>query len=433
MKRVEIKELIEKIEGEAELDFTFNDGEIEDVKINFGFYRGIEEILRGKDARDALVITPRVCGICNHAHLIASVRAIEDGYQRAGVEVNLSSKAKDIREFTLACELIQNHIKWLYMTILPQLESYVEQKSEENYAIKASYLSATITKALAIFAGQWPHSSYAVVGGVSCDPTHLDVIQAQSLVEESIRFFEQVVIGMSLEKYLSIESVTQLSKIGGDFGKLLYLVGSNDMATIGKSHDRFIVFAKSPISSCAKSIGTQCSKVDVRYVKESIQDNSVAKAVAYKKRLYEVGSLSRGMVAKRPIIKSLHKRYKDSLMTRVFARVDEVGVLLNICKNLLQNLVLDEPSCRLPLNKMALNFEGVGVVEAARGSLIHQTKVKNGKIVNYEIITPTQWNLSHGTKEEQGVAIKAMVGAKSVEEATFIFRTFDVCSVCTTQ
>jgi len=433
VKKIAIKQLIEKIEGEAELDFTFNDGEIEDVKINFGFYRGIEEILRGKDARDALVITPRVCGICNHAHLIASVRAIEDGYRQAGIKVELSNKAKDIREFTLACELIQNHIKWLYMTILPQLESHIGQRSEENYAIKASYLSATITKSLAIFAGQWPHSSYAVVGGVSCDPTHLDVIQAQSLVEESIRFFEQVVIGMSLEEYLAIKSITQLSEIRGDFGKLLYLLGSNDMATIGKSHDRFIVFGDSPISASAKSIGTQLSKVDVRYVKESMQENTIAKAVEYKKRLYEVGSLSRGMVAKRPIVKSLHKRYKDSLMTRIFARVDEVGVLLNICKNLLKNLNLNEPSCTLPLNKMALHFEGVGIVEASRGSLIHKTKVEEGKIVNYEIITPTQWNLSHGTKEEQGVAIKAMVGSKSVEEATFVFRTFDVCSVCTTQ
>ena len=139
------------------------------------------------------------------------------------------------------------------------------------------------------------------------------------------------------------------------------------------------------------------------------------------------------MVAKRPIIKSLHKRYKDSLVTRVFARINEVGVLLKSCKLLLQNLALDEPSSTLPLNKVALHFEGVGIVEAARGSLIHRTKVKNSKIVSYEIITPTQWNLSNGTKEEKGVAIKAMVGSKSVEEATFIFRTFDVCSVCTTQ
>jgi len=40
-----IKKLIEKIEGEAELDYTFNQGKIDDVKINFGFYRGIEKIL----------------------------------------------------------------------------------------------------------------------------------------------------------------------------------------------------------------------------------------------------------------------------------------------------------------------------------------------------------------------------------------------------
>jgi len=41
--------------------------------------------------------------------------------------------------------------------------------------------------------------------------------------------------------------------------------------------------------------------------------------------------------------------------------------------------------------------------------------------------------LSHGDENEKGIAIKAMVGSNSIEEASFIFRTFDVCSVCTTQ
>jgi len=45
MKKVQIKKLIEKIEGEAELDFTFDGSLVEDVRINFGFYRGIEEIM----------------------------------------------------------------------------------------------------------------------------------------------------------------------------------------------------------------------------------------------------------------------------------------------------------------------------------------------------------------------------------------------------
>jgi len=433
MKKIQIKQLIEKIEGEAELDFTFNNGQIEDVKINFGFYRGIEEILKGKAARDALVITPRVCGICNHAHLLAAVRAIEDGYEKSGVKISLSSKANDIREFTLACELIQNHIKWLYMTILPQLEAYVNQTSEEHYAMKATYLSSTITKALAIFAGQWPHSSYAVPGGVTCDPTHLDVMQAQSLVDESITFFEQVVTGLSLDEYLAIDSVSNLHTIQGDFAKLLHMMGSHGMAEIGQSHDKFIVFGECILSKPGKSIVTNVSNVDTRYVEESIQKGTVAKAVTYKNRLYEVGPLARGMVAKTPIVKSLHKRYKDSLLTRVFARVNEVALLLEYAKNLLHNLQLDEPSCTLDPNVKLYEFEGTGVVEAARGSLIHKTTVKEGYITKYDIITPTQWNLSHGSKEEQGIAIEAMVGSKTIEEATFIFRAFDVCSVCTTQ
>ena len=428
-----VRQLIEKIEGEAELDFTFNEGKIEDVRINFGFYRGIEEILVGKDARDALVITPRVCGICNHAHLIAAVRAMENGYENAGLTVELTDKANDIREFTLACELMQNHMTWFYMTILPRLEKLIGEPSGENHALKASYFSSTITKALSIFAGQWPHSSYAVPGGVTCDPTYVDVMQAENLVDECLRFFEQMTVGIPMEKYLEIDSNSFLYDIDGDLGSVLQLMGMNELADMGQSHDRFIVFGDSVLSKPGKSIGTTVSSVDVRYVEESIQNGTLAKAVNYKQKLYEVGPLARAMVAKEPMVKQLHKRYKDSLLTRVFARVHEVALLLNHSKELLQNLKLDEPSCTLSGNLKVSDFEGVGVAEAARGSLIHKTTVKEGLIQNYEIIVPTQWNLSHGDDIERGVAIEAMVGSTTTQEASFIFRTFDVCSVCTTQ
>jgi len=432
MKKVNIKQLIEKIEGEAELDFAFDNGIIEDVRINFGFYRGIEEILKGKDAYDALVITPRVCGICNHAHLMASVRAIENGFENAGLAVNISSKANDIREFTLACELIQNHVKWFYMTIITQFENYTgEKKGEQHHAMKASYLSNVITKALAIFGGQWPHSSYAVPGGVTCDPTHLDVMQAESLLDESIKFFEEVMVGKSLEAYLSIDSVSALDNLKGDFGYLLHSIVTHNMVKSGQSHDRFIVFGDCILSKPGKSVTTKVSNVDVALVKESLQENTVAKAVAYKERLYETGPLARGMVSKEPMVRHMHKRYKDSLLTRIFARVHEVARLMAHAKKLLQGLRLDEPSYVLERKRHLDSFEGTGVVEAARGSLIHKTAVKEGVISHYDIITPTQWNLSHGTKEESGIAIQAMRGSKSIEEATFIFRTFDVCSVCT--
>lgn len=428
-----IKKLIEKIEGEAELDYSFKNGKIDDVKINFGFYRGIEKILEGKPPRDALVLTPRVCGICNHAHLLASVHALEDGYRNAGIEVELSNKAKDIREFTLACELIQNHIKWFYLTMLPELEKLLDISTEENYALKASYLSSTITKALAIFAGQWPHSSYAVIGGVSCDPTYVDVLQAEGLIDESIKFFEKVIVDLEIDKLLAMRSTQELSEVGGDLGRLLYLLGSSGMADIGKSHDRFIVFSECLCFSTGKSKPTKVSTINPKFVHESIQEGTVAKAVYYKGKLFEVGPLARGMVAKEPIIKALHKCYKDSLLTRIFTRIYEVAQLLDYAKNYLQRLDLCEPSCTIDSALLVENFEGIGIVEAARGSLIHKIKVKDGLIKNYEIITPTQWNLSHGDKHEKGIAVQAMVGASSIEEANYIFRAFDVCSICTTQ
>jgi hydrogenase large subunit len=429
-----IKKLIEKIEGEAELDFIFNNNnKIEEVKINFGFSRGIEKILEGKYPLDALVITPRVCGICNHAHLLATVRALEDGYRNAGIKVELSDKATNIREFTLACELIQNHVKWFYLTMLPQLEKMLQIENQENHGLKASYLSSTITKALAIFSGQWPHSGYAIPGGVTCDPTYVDVIQAEGLINESIQFFEKIIAGVQIDELLSMHSVTELQKIGGDFGKLLYLLGSSGMAEVGKSHDRFIVFGECLCFKIGKSIPTQVSRINPKYVKESVQTNSFAKSVSYKGRQFEVGSLARGMISKEPIVKALHKRYKDSLLTRVFARVYEIGLLLNYSKVLLNRLDLSQPSCCLGVGVVVEEFEGIGVVEAARGSLIHKISVKKSVIEKYTIITPTQWNLSQGDEREKGIAINAMVGASTIEEATYIFRSFDICSVCTTQ
>ena len=422
-----IKKLIEKVEGEANLNFEFKDGKINSVDINFNIYRGIEEILRGKAPRDALVINPRVCGICNHAHLIATVKALEDGLERSGIEFIISKKAKDIREFTLACELIQNHIKWLYLTIYPNLNKILKLKIDENYALKASYIANIITKALAIFAGQWPHSSYAVIGGVTCDPTYLDVIQAQNYMEDAIRFFEKVVIGISLDEYLSIKSVSNLNILSGDFAKLLYLLGENGFAKRGKSFDRFISFTNSKISKRAKSIATTISKVDFKYIKEYSQDDSFAKGVKYKDKFFETGPLARAIINKEPIIKSLHKKYKDSTLTRVYARVHEVALLLKYAKDLLINLDITQPSCTLNSKIEINNIKGIASVEAARGSLIHKVNIEDGLIKEYSIITPTQWNLSNN-----GVATHAMLGVESQEIASFIFRTFDVCSVCTT-
>ena len=109
MKTVEI---IERIEGEAKLNCTWNDNKISDARIDFLNFRGFEFILKDKSPLDALVYTPRICGICGQAHLKATVEALENVYENIGEKLEITNKAKLLREIGLNIEIIDSHIKW---------------------------------------------------------------------------------------------------------------------------------------------------------------------------------------------------------------------------------------------------------------------------------------------------------------------------------
>ena len=68
-------DLVERIEGEEKLLCTWENEKVKDARFDFLNFRGFEYILEGKSPLDALVYTPRICGICGQAHLEATVEA----------------------------------------------------------------------------------------------------------------------------------------------------------------------------------------------------------------------------------------------------------------------------------------------------------------------------------------------------------------------
>ncbi|SFV67150.1 Uptake hydrogenase large subunit [hydrothermal vent metagenome] len=429
-----IKKLIEQIEGEANLYFDIKDGVVDFATVAFPHFRGLESILKGKNIMDALVITPRVCGICGHAHLMATVRAIEDAYKNAGEAVVLNEKIEKIREFTLVMEIIQNHFKWIYLTIIPSLAKL--SKSEDiQTPLKGAFGASLATKALAIFAGQWPHSSYMVPGGVTTDPTNIEILKAQSYVEELISFYEKEALGLSLEEFLNLESCKEFNTLEGDIRDLEKALVKEEMNKKGFSHDRFLVLGKHNYTAPSKLKQTRVFSVDAKYVEDvttySPKEKSYAKNAQYKNEYYETGPLSRMMAIGFPIVKNMHRRFKDSAYSRVMARVFELAYLLKHSKSLLESISIDQQSYVKTADINKLTATGRGVVEAPRGPLIHEIDIKDGIIQKYKIITPTQFNIGSSQKPSLTPAQKAMTGLTQ-EEALFVFRTFDVCSVCTT-
>jgi uptake hydrogenase large subunit len=426
-------ELIERIEGEAVLDFkTDKSGRVQEANIRFLHFRGMEAILEGRNALDALVIAPRVCGICGHSHLIAAVRMLENLYASAGAVVRVTPKAHAIREVTRVCELMQNHIKWLYLVMLHESGKLLGK--EPPVALRALYVSSQINQMSALFSGQWPHSSYAHPGGVTCDPTHIEVMQALKLLSDVERFIERDVLGCKTENFEANMDVESLLLMEGDFGTLLRYFERLDLLDLGKSHGRFLVlgedaheFAQNDRSSAHLDLVSEDDSQTFAH-----GGKSYAKNALYRGKFYETGPLARAINAERSGVSALYQQYGDTAFTRITARIDEVVSLITYVRMLLTSLDLTEPSFIPPVSIESISGEGVGVVEAPRGSLIHRATVEKGKIASYSIITPTQWNLGNGTFNLPGIAQKAMIGIESTAKASLIFRTFDVCSVCTT-
>jgi len=415
--------LIEKIEGEANLNFHFKNKKIDFVDIEFFNTRHIENILLGKDPLDSLIINPRVCGICGHAHLIATVKALESCYET----IEVSNKAKILRELTLNFEIIQNHFKWFYLVLMPLFGG-------KQNIYKASHPSQLMGKAIATIAGQYPHNSYAILGGITNQVLPNELLQIENYIDQTLAFYKNNIIKADPEKFIDCESVSKVFLRGGDLVEVLLTIKENRWTKLGKSYDRFIVFGENSYFQAGRGVATRINhNLNPKYIHEFTNLNSKAKNVKFKKYYYEVGPLARAMINKTPLLKDSHRRYQDSIFSRILARVCEIPQLLLYSKKLLQQIDLNEPSFiepKIPISE--ISSSGVGAVEAARGSLVHTVTIEKNKIKDYQIITPTQWNLSNGTKEDLGVSQKAMIGLKDTELAKKVFKTFDVCSVCTT-
>ncbi len=100
---------ITRIEGHLRIDATVDGGEVTKAWASCSMWRGIEEILLGRDPREAWFFTQRFCGVCTTVHAIASVRAIEDA-----LSLPVPPNAQYIRNLILIAHALHDHIVHFY-------------------------------------------------------------------------------------------------------------------------------------------------------------------------------------------------------------------------------------------------------------------------------------------------------------------------------
>ena len=446
-------DLVERIEGEAKLHCTWSNKKVSDARIDFLNFRGFEYILEGKSPLDALVYTPRICGICGQAHLKATVEALENVYENINEKLQVTQKAKLLRQIGLNIEIIDSHLKWFYMFIMPDIikldtnDLGIYMPLKGSRWMEAQKSASETIKALAIIGGQWPHTSYMLPGGVMSDPTKLDLVMMQNYLQNTISFFEKSISGVSLENYLDFASIDNLENLSADLKYFKDLSFKYTLEKYGKSHNRFITLGESSLFKRGKIKQRLVHKLDFSKIVEdssysfsinkeenNSQKHTWSKSVSYDESFFETGPLSRAIISNRKFIKEIHKSFEDSVFTRVMARMDEMAFLLFETNKLILQVDVSELSYIKPKYSLkdVENAKAIAVVEACRGSLLHNISIEKGLIKSYDVITPTVWNLGPKNKTQKGIAQKAIIGSPSIEIAKIVLRSFDVCSVCTT-
>ena len=134
------------------------------------------------------------------------------------------------------------------------------------------------------------------------------------------------------------------------------------------------------------------------------------------KRQLETGALARQVVAGQPLARDLVARHGASVTARIVARMIELASVLPAMERWVRDIVPGEAFCHAAA--LPESGQGVGLVEAARGSLGHWVSVKRGHIERYQIIAPTTWNFSPRDADGQpGPLERALVGLPAGEGA----------------
>jgi len=100
---------ITRIEGHLRIDVEVDNNAVSNAWASCTMWRGIENILKGRDPRDAWLFTQRFCGVCTTVHAMASVRSVEDA-----LKVHVPINAQYIRNLILIAHALHDHIVHFY-------------------------------------------------------------------------------------------------------------------------------------------------------------------------------------------------------------------------------------------------------------------------------------------------------------------------------
>ncbi|MBI2570204.1 MAG: nickel-dependent hydrogenase large subunit [Candidatus Schekmanbacteria bacterium] len=493
MGTLNVKIPVNRVEGDLEIRLEISNGVVTNAWSIGTMFRGFERLLVGRAARDAIVITPRICGLCSTAHQAAAVRALE-----AACALVPPDNAIRLRNIALMTELIQSDIRQAILMFAVdftnpshrRLDGYDEAirrylPLRGSAAIETLQHTRHLIEIAAMVAGQWPHSTFMVPGGVVSQPGVTTMIQCREVLRSFQAWYEQQMLGCSLSRFAAIASSADLDAWLGEkeahrrshVGFFLQFGRAAGIDRLGRGYPHFLSFGSLELPADTRVVGTggklvpsgfvratEASPLDTAKVTEHVAHSwfedytggkhpaegetnptaigdegpkySWCKAPRYDGLPAETGPLAERLVARDPLFCDLVQQQGASALVRELARLVRPATLLPAMADWI------EESCGSTADDFYVspgaiaNGEGAGLLEAARGALGHWVRLRDGRIDHYQIITPTAWHASpRDANGAPGPWEQALLGTPIADPeepvaAGYVLRSFDPCLVC---
>jgi len=451
---------ITRLEGHGKITIFLNDkGDVENAYFQVPELRGFEKFCEGRRAEDLPIITTRICGVCPVAHHMASAKALD-----AAFNVEPTETAKKLRELEYVAYYIYDHILHFYFLGGPDFVV-----GPDAPPAKRNVLGVIEKAGLEIGKEVIKHRAYGqkITGMLGGRPTHpvsacVPGGIAKALSEEERREIETMIRSCVEFAKFSLKLFDDIVLKNADYVNLIksepYTLKTYYMGTVDKNNHvnfydgkvrvvdpngkEFVKFAPSEYLDIIEEHVEPWTYVKLPYLKK-VGWNGFIDGV--ESGIYRVGPLGRlnaaeGMAT--PLANEEYKRMYKTLggkpvhATLAFhwARLIE---LLYATERALE-LVTDPDITKKDIkNKPGKPGEGVGIVEAARGTLIHHYILDEKALAKkVNLIVATTHNapgICMSIKNAAtGLIRNGKVSDGILNMVEMAFRAYDPCFACAT-
>lgn len=451
---------ITRLEGHGKIEiFLDENGDVENAYFQVPELRGFEKFCVGRPAEEMPRITPRICGVCPTAHHMASTKALDDLFK-----VEPTPTAKKIRELMYSLFMLEDHTLHFFYLGGPDFVVGPDAPKEERNILgvikkvgleiagKVIRLRKECREIMALIGGKAVHPVCGLPGGVSKGLTEDDRKKILETAKYGIEFAQ---FALKIFEEVVLKNKDYVDLIVGDiYEHNTYYMGLVDKNNKVNFYDGDIRVVTPEGKEFAKFKPTEY----LQHIAEHVEPWSYIKFPYLKKvgwkgfvdgkdsGIYRVAPLARlnvsdGMAT--PLAQNEYEKMYKTLggkpvhKTLAFhwARLIEALYAAERILELANDKEITSPNIRnIPT---ATPTEGIGVVEAPRGTLIHHYKTdSNGILTEVNLIVATLNNSAAICMSIKKAAEKLIKKGKVTDGLLnmieMAFRAYDPCFACAT-